>query len=113
MTWVPSRGTAPLTIDRGQPVLRSSSPRSVSSAEARSHPARAGAAKSLEKENIMEFDVSPMSKTAVTRLFIGGVVTIVAGAVLLLGAVWGAFASGAIAFGGPVLVEVHGGSSAW
>jgi hypothetical protein len=61
----------------------------------------------------MQLDVSPMSKTAVTRLFIGGVVTIVAGAVLLLAAVWGAFASGVVALGGPALVEIHGGSSAW
>ena len=30
----------------------------------------------------MQFDVSPMSKTAVTRLFIGGIATIVGGIVL-------------------------------
>ena len=61
----------------------------------------------------MTFDVSPMSKAGITRLFVGGVVAIIAGAVLLLAAVWMAFASGVIVVGGTDPIVVNGGSSAW
>ena len=61
----------------------------------------------------MQFDMSPMSKSAVTRLFVGGIVVIVAGAVLVLAAIWGAFASGVIAVGGTDPIAVNGGTMAW
>jgi hypothetical protein len=48
----------------------------------------------------MQFDVSPMSKSAVTRLFIGGIATVVVGVVLMLAVVWGTFANGVIVLGG-------------
>jgi hypothetical protein len=61
----------------------------------------------------MTFDVSPMSKAAITRLFVGGVVAIIAGAVLLVAAVWMAFAGGVIVLGGTDPIAVNGGSTAW
>jgi hypothetical protein len=54
-----------------------------------------------------------MSKSAVTKLFIGGVVAIVAGIFFELIAVWVALATGVITFGGPNVVALNGGSSAW
>jgi dipeptide/tripeptide permease len=54
-----------------------------------------------------------MSKSTITRLFALGIVTIIAGAVLLVAALWGVFASGVIVVGGPDVVEVNGGSTAW
>ena len=37
---------------------------------------------------------NPMSKSTITRLFVGGVVSLAVGLVLVLAAVWAAFASG-------------------
>ncbi len=54
-----------------------------------------------------------MSKTTVTRLFVGGVVTVVAGIVLAFAAVVAALAGGGIVIGGAAVVEVHGGPFAW
>jgi hypothetical protein len=54
-----------------------------------------------------------MSKAAVTRLFVGGVVAIVAGLVLCLAALWVAFAGGLIVIGGSDVVAFHGGSALW
>jgi hypothetical protein len=54
-----------------------------------------------------------MSKAAVTRLFVGGLVAVVAGLVLVLAALWAAFAGGVFVIGGPDVVAVNGGSLAW
>ena len=61
----------------------------------------------------MQFDVSPMPKSAVTRLFIGGIATVVVGVVLMLAVVWGTFANGVIVLGGSEPIAVNGGSTAW
>jgi hypothetical protein len=62
----------------------------------------------------MQLDVAPMPKSTVTRLFVGGIVITLVGSLLLLAAIWGAFASGTIVFGGPNgPVQVTGGSTAW
>ena len=58
-----------------------------------------------------------MSKTTVTRLFVGANVAIVVGAVLALGTVVSALANGVITIGGPNVVtidgEVFGGAFGW
>ncbi|MEJ7696657.1 MAG: hypothetical protein WKF78_08620 [Candidatus Limnocylindrales bacterium] len=54
-----------------------------------------------------------MSKSTVTRLFIGGVIAVGAGAVLALAAVWLAFANDVFVMAGPDVVGVRGGSLAW
>lgn len=61
----------------------------------------------------MSLEELSVSKTAVTRLFIGAIVAIVAGVVLVLVAVWAAFAGGLIVIGGNDVVAVHGGSAVW
>jgi hypothetical protein len=50
-----------------------------------------------------------MSKAAITRLFILGMIAIVAGTILAAFAVLAAFATGGIVLGGPAFVEIHGG----
>jgi hypothetical protein len=54
-----------------------------------------------------------MSKTSVTRLFVGGLIAAIAGVVLELAAVWAALAGGVFTIGGPTVVSVNGGSFAW
>jgi len=54
-----------------------------------------------------------MSKTTVTRLFVGSIVAIVAGVIVDVIAVLAAFAGGVIVIGGPDGVSLHGGSFAW
>jgi hypothetical protein len=53
-----------------------------------------------------------MSKSTVTRLFVGGVVAVIAGCVLILAAVLVAIAGGVFRVGGPEVVAVNGGSVA-
>jgi hypothetical protein len=50
-----------------------------------------------------------MSKAAITRLFILGMIAVVAGTILAAFAVLAAFATGGIVLGGPGFVEIHGG----
>lgn len=52
-----------------------------------------------------------MSKGIVTRLFVGSMISIVAGAVLSFVAVWAAFANGAFVMNGPDVTGIH--SMAW
>ena len=54
-----------------------------------------------------------MSKTNVTRLFVAGVIAVIAGVLLELAAVWAALAGGVFTVGGPTVVTVNGGSFAW
>jgi hypothetical protein len=54
-----------------------------------------------------------MSKTIVTRLFIGGLIAVIAGVILELAAVWSTLASGVFSIGGPTVVTVNGGSFSW
>lgn len=61
----------------------------------------------------MSLEEFAVSKAAVTRLFVGAIVAIVAGVVLVLAAVWAAFAGGVIVIGGNDVVAVNGGSVAW
>jgi hypothetical protein len=53
-----------------------------------------------------------MSKTTVTRLFIGAIVAAVAGLVVAIATVVAALAGGVIAIGGPSVVSVDGGAFA-
>lgn len=48
-----------------------------------------------------------MSKTAVTRIFLGSILAVVAGVFIAIGAVVAALASGAIELGGPGVVTVN------
>jgi len=54
-----------------------------------------------------------MSKTSVTRLFIGGGIAIIAGAVLGIAAVWVAIANDVFVMNGPDIVGLQGGAVAW
>jgi hypothetical protein len=54
-----------------------------------------------------------MSKTTITWVFIGGVVAIVAGAILSLATVLAAIAGGVIIVEGSEVVGVNGGTLAW
>jgi MFS family permease len=54
-----------------------------------------------------------MSKTTITRLFIGSGVAIVAGAILAVAAVWLAIANDAFVMNGPDIVGFRGGALAW
>ena len=58
-------------------------------------------------------DFAPISKRAVTRLFIGGLATMLVAGVLVVWVVWSAFAGGVIALGGADIVQVNGGSTGW
>jgi hypothetical protein len=51
-----------------------------------------------------------MSKPAITRLFAGAVVALVAGVLIALVTVVGALAGGAVTLGGPAVVTVDGGA---
>jgi len=54
----------------------------------------------------------PMSKTTVTRVFVGAFVAVVAGVVLGLAALLTAIAGGAVSIGGPEIVTVNGAAVA-
>ena len=54
-----------------------------------------------------------MSKTTVTRLFIGSGIAIVAGAILGIAAVWLAIANDVFVMSGPDIVGIHGSALAW
>jgi hypothetical protein len=54
-----------------------------------------------------------MSKATVTRIFLGSVVAVIAGAVLALAAVWIAYANGAFVMSGPDVVGVQSTPMAW
>ena len=53
-----------------------------------------------------------MSKTNVTRLFVGAIVALGVGLVLGIAALWAALASDAVDLGGRHVVDVNGGSGA-
>jgi hypothetical protein len=54
-----------------------------------------------------------MSKSVVTRLFVGAIIALIAGCVLMFVALWAAFAGGVFVLGGSDVVAFHGGSAAW
>jgi len=54
-----------------------------------------------------------MSKATVTRLFIGGGVAIIAGAIVAVAAVWIAMANGVFVMNGSDIVGLQGGAAAW
>ena len=54
-----------------------------------------------------------MSKATVTRVFLGSVVAVIAGAVLAFAAVWVAYANGAFVMSGPDVVGVQWTPMAW
>jgi hypothetical protein len=54
-----------------------------------------------------------MSKSAVTRLFVGGVIAVIAGLVLGFIAVWAAFANGAFVMDGPDVTGISTGAFPW
>ena len=53
-----------------------------------------------------------MSKTTVTRLFIGSGIAVVAGAILGIAAVWLAIANDVFVMSGPDIVGIHGSALA-
>jgi hypothetical protein len=54
-----------------------------------------------------------MFKSAITRLFVGGGIAIVAGATLAIAAVWIAIANDVFVMNGPDIVGLQGGAVAW
>ena len=54
-----------------------------------------------------------MSKTTVTRLFIGSGIAVVAGALLSFAAIWLAIANEVFAMSGPDIVGIHGSALGW
>jgi hypothetical protein len=54
-----------------------------------------------------------MSKTTVTRLFIGSGIAIVAGALLSFAAIWLAIANEVFVMSGPDIVGIHGSALGW
>src|SRR5919198_246952 len=54
-----------------------------------------------------------MSKASVTRLFVGGGLAIIAGAILAIAAVWIAIANDVFVMNGPDIVGLSGGAVAW
>jgi hypothetical protein len=54
-----------------------------------------------------------MPKATITRIFIGSVIAVVAGAVLALSVVWMAYASDAFVMTGPDVTGIRGTSFAW
>ena len=54
-----------------------------------------------------------MSKTTVTRLFIGSAVASAAGALLAIAAIWIAIASDVFVMSGQDIVGIQGGTTAW
>lgn len=54
-----------------------------------------------------------MSKSTITRLFVGGLVTVIAGVIVALGAIFWAFASGGFIVSGHDVVGVNGSAFSW
>ena len=54
-----------------------------------------------------------MSKATVTRVFLGSVIAVVAGAILAFAAVWIAYANGAFVMSGPDVIGVQSTPLAW
>ena len=54
-----------------------------------------------------------MSKTTVTRLFIGSLIAVAAGSVLFVAAIWGAIANDVFVMAGPDIVGIHGSALGW
>jgi hypothetical protein len=54
-----------------------------------------------------------VSKATVTRVFMGSVIAVIAGAVLAFAAVWIAFANGAFVMNGPDVIGVQSTPMAW
>ena len=54
-----------------------------------------------------------MSKVTVTRVFLGSLVAVIAGAVLAFAAVWIAYANGAFVMSGPDVIGVQSTPYAW
>jgi len=54
-----------------------------------------------------------VSKATVTKVFVGSVVAVIAGAVLAFAAVWIAYASGAFVMSGPDVIGVQSTPYAW
>src|SRR5688572_10026786 len=54
-----------------------------------------------------------MSKSTVTRLFIGSLISLAAGAVVLLGSIGVAFANNVFVMNGNQLAAIEGGAAAW
>ena len=54
-----------------------------------------------------------MSKSTVTRLFIGSGIAIVAGALLSIAAIWLAIANDVFVMSGPDIVGIHGSALGW
>ena len=54
-----------------------------------------------------------MSKSTITRTFIGGVISVIAGAILAFAAVWAAYAGGIFEMRGPDVVGIESSPLAW
>ena len=54
-----------------------------------------------------------MSKATVTRIFLGSVIAVIAGALLALATVWIAYANGAFVMNGPDVVGIRSTPAAW
>jgi len=54
-----------------------------------------------------------MSKASVTRIFIGGGIAIIAGAIVAIASVWVAIANDVFVMSGPDIVGLQGGAVAW
>jgi hypothetical protein len=54
-----------------------------------------------------------MTKSTVTKLFVGGALAVIAGAVLAIAAVWVAIANDVFVMNGPDVVGIHGSAYAW
>jgi hypothetical protein len=54
-----------------------------------------------------------MSKATVTKLFIGGALAVIAGAILAVAAVWIAIANGVFVMNGPDIVALRGSALEW
>jgi predicted membrane-bound spermidine synthase len=54
-----------------------------------------------------------MSKSTITRLFIGGALAVVSGSVLAIGAIWIATLNGVFVMNGADIVRIQGSALAW
>jgi hypothetical protein len=54
-----------------------------------------------------------MTKATVTRLFVGSVIAVGAGAIVAIAAIWTAIANGVFTMNGPDIVGIQGGALAW
>jgi hypothetical protein len=61
----------------------------------------------------MATGIDPMKKSTISRLFMIGLIVIVAGVVLVVGSVLAGLAAGAVTLGGSTYIEVNGGALAW